>query len=345
MKDKILAAYYGDGGYHKLQFTKADIMKLTHVNWAFAVVKNGKVVGDHLRNIEHLHHFKQFNPKLKTLLSIGGWGAGGFSEAAATEEGRQLFADTAIALMLKHEFDGLDVDWEYPGIPAAGIAASKNDKYNFTKLLKTMREKLDRLEQKLNRSYLLTIAVGAYQRCADNMEVELIAREYLDFINLMTYDLGSGMNLTHHHTNLYGSHSQPQLLSVEKAVDLYVKAGVPLEKLVIGGAFYARKWSEVPDKNDGLYQQTAAGGLKTIDYTELAKDYIGKRGFKRYWDDEAKAPYLYNGKSFISYDDPESLGEKARYVRERGLLGIMFWEYPLDDTRTLLDSLYRNLFG
>ena len=72
-------------------------------------------------------------------------------------------------------------------------------------------------------------------------------------------------------------------------------------------------------------------------------DYIDKNGYTRYWDDEAKAPYLFNGSTFLSYDDPESLKAKCEYVNREGYAGIFYWEHVCDATRTLLDTLYQNL--
>jgi len=337
----VLAAYLADRGMDYV--IKEDIFRLTHINYAFAVIRDGKVVGDHLKNVDKLNRLKEINPKLTTVISIGGWGAGGFSEAASTPEGRSIFADTAIELMKAHNFDGIDIDWEYPCSSAAGIASSPNDKHNFTLMLRELREKLDKLGQTDSKHYLLTIAAGAGQYFIDGTEMH-IAHQYLDYVNLMTYDMrGSFEHITGHHTNLFALACEPDGISCAKAVDMFENAGVPAEKMVLGAAFYGRMWKGVDNIHSGLNQRAETTGRYTLSYTELVQSYVDKNGFKRYWDDDAKAPYLFNGDAFISYDDEESLRHKARYVKERGLAGMMFWEYSLDQTHTLIYTLYKEL--
>jgi chitinase len=102
-------------------------------------------------------------------------------------------------------------------------------------------------------------------------------------------------------------------------------------------------WNQVPDRNHGLHQMAGTTGGYGPDYTTLVKDYINKNGYTRYYDEEACSPYLYNGSSFISYEDEQSIGHKCEYVKEHGLAGVMFWEYSYDDTHSLLDTMYRGL--
>jgi len=337
----IIAAYLGDKGAHTL--IEEDVMKLTHINYAFALVKDGEVTGSHLKNLDILKKMKALNPNLKTVISIGGWGAGGFSEAASTEESRGKFADTAVEFMLNNDFDGIDIDWEYPCSSLAGIASSPDDKFTFTLMLQEIRNRLDSLEKERGKHYLLTVAAGAGEYFIEGTEMEKV-QQYIDYLNLMTYDMrGSFQDITGHHTNLYEQSGEPEGISSEKAVDMFVNAGVPIEKIVLGAAFYSRIWHGVENVGTGLGRKAETTGSHSVSYTELLESYINKNGYTRYWDDKAKAPYLFNGETFISYDDEESMTCKAEFIKERGLAGIMFWEYSLDKSRTLLDSLYRTL--
>jgi chitinase len=118
---------------------------------------------------------------------------------------------------------------------------------------------------------------------------------------------------------------------------------VPKEKIVIGAAFYSRMWKDVPNVNRGLYQMSPGSGGYGPDFTELAAEYIDRNGFVRYWDEEAKAPYLFDGQTFISYDDEMSIRYKCDYVKAQELAGVMFWEYGCDRTHRLLDALYQGL--
>jgi chitinase len=334
----------GYAGDHALPSITAEAARqLTHLNVAFGHVKEDAIVTEHMQNLHVFEQLKAFNPGLSIVLSVGGWSAGGFSEAAATPEGRAQMAHTAVEVVKRHAFDGIDLDWEYPCYAEAGIAASPADKGNFTLLLKAIREALDEQAAVDKRTYLLTIAVGADQYYIDGTEMDLV-QQYVDYVQLMTYDMRGGFQtLTGHHTNLYTPMGDLFRISTDASVRLFERAGVPRNKLVIGAAFYSRMWKDVPDQNHGLYQMTAASGGYGPEYTELAANYINKNGFTRYWDDEAKAPYLYDGSTFISYDDEESIACKCAYVRQEGLLGVMFWEYSCDKTTQLLNAIHREL--
>lgn len=335
----ILAGYAGDPVLPNV--TAEDAKKLTHLNVAFGHVKNDRITIDHLQNLSQLQVLKSYNLQLLILLSVGGWSAGGFSEAASTAEGRRLFAESAVRVLETAPFDGIDLDWEYPCYSEAGIASSPNDKQNFTLLLKELREVLDAKGQADGRHYLLTIAAGADQYYIDGTEMDVI-HSYLDFIQLMTYDMRGGFQtLTGHHTNLYTSTGDLFRISVDASVRLFAAAGVPREKIVIGAAFYSRMWKDVPNTNNGYLQMAPGSGGYGPDYTKLVAEYIDKNGFIRHWDEEAKSPYLYDGHSFITYDDPESLTHKCKYVMDQGIAGVMFWEYSCDHTHTLLDAMYR----
>ena len=248
-------------------------------------------------------------------------------------------AESAVDNLSGHPFDGIDLDWEYPCYAEAGIHADPADKTNFTLLLRELRETLDRKGAADGRHYLLTIAAGADQYYVDGTEMDQ-ASELLDFVQLMTYDMRGGFQtLTGHHTNLYTPTGDLFRISVDASVKLFLKAGVPKEKIVIGGAFYSRMWKDVPDRNRGLYQMAPGSGGYGPEFGRLASEYIGKNGFVRYWDDEARAPYLFDGSTFISYDDETSLRHKCGYVMEKGLAGLMFWEYGCDKTGRLLEAV------
>ena len=320
-----------------------DALKLTHLNIAFGHVINEEIRIDHLKNLDRLEELKNINPNLTILLSVGGWSAGGFSEAASTLEGRKLMAASAVKIIKEHAFDGIDLDWEYPCYGVADIGSSPADKQNFTYLLKEIREALNALEKETDHYYLLTIAAGADQYYIDGTEMSEV-QKYLDYVQLMTYDMRGGFQtLTGHHTNLYTPTGDLFRISVQQSVNLFMQAGVPREKLIIGAAFYSRMWKDVPNKNNGLYQMSPGSGGYGPDYSELREKYINVNGFTRFWDDEAKAPYLFDGQTFITYDDEESIQHKCEYVSREELGGIMFWEYECDKTHSLLDVMHKSL--
>ncbi|WP_059051047.1 glycoside hydrolase family 18 protein [Paenibacillus senegalimassiliensis] len=337
----VVAGYVSDK--HLTDLTQEELARLTHLNIAFGHVRMDRIVTGHMSNLELIPELKRKQPGLTVLLSVGGWSAGGFSEAASTEAGRQAMAESAVQAISNHGFDGIDLDWEYPCYAEAGIAASPQDKRNFTLLLRTIRKALDLQGEREGRRYLLTIAAGADQYYMDGTEMDQV-QEYLDFVQLMTYDMRGGFQiLTGHHTNLYTGTGDLFRISVDASVQLFVQAGVPRHKIVVGAAFYSRLWREVPDVHRGLYQMAGSAGGYGPDYTELMAAYVNLNGYVRYWDDEAKAPYLFNGDTFISYDDEESITHKCAYIKEQGLAGLMFWEYGCDRTGRLLTTIHQQL--
>ncbi|MFO7315002.1 glycoside hydrolase family 18 protein [Rhodothermus marinus] len=143
---------------------------------------------------------------------------------------------------------------------------------------------------------------------------------------------GSWTPHTGHHANLYPSLLDPEGISVEGAVRRYLAAGVPGEKLVVGVPFYGRGWRGVRPEHNGRYQPYEASLTEELSFATLQRDYIGRAGFVRHWDAEARAPYLWHAteRIFISFEDTQSLAEKVAYVRAHRLGGLMFWEYSGD---------------
>lgn len=334
----FIAAYLFDRSGATVSAEDAKI--LDRINYAFGIVKDGRVSGEHWQNIGQLKPLKEANPHLKTILSLGGWGAGGFSDACLTPQGRELFAQTAIELMLEHDFDGVDLDWEYPTIGDADIDARPEDKFTFTKMMWLLRAKMDALSVLTKRRYHLSMAVGCgTDRYAKIMELAELAT-FLDEINLMSYDMRQGRRvITGHHTNLLPPQGDPFPSSAKFAADLFIGCGVPAEKLVLGGAFYGRGWTGVENENNGLHVTSAGKEFRPGNYSKLVEEYIDKNGYTRYWDDNAQAPWLFNGERFISYDDPQSLAAKMRYAVDNNMKGIMYWEYSGDPSGELLRAM------
>jgi len=327
------------GSKHLEAMNEADVRCLDGINIAFGVVRDGKVFWEASKYIEAIRRIKEINPGIKILLSVGGWGAGGFSDAAITEEGRKKFAESAKELVIQANLNGIDLDWEYPTVPAAGIDARPEDKETFTLLLQEIRDALD--EIKTEEHLLLTIAAGSGEYYIKGTEMEKVA-SILDYVQIMTYDMASSyITFTGHHTNLFNYAKTKS--SAKTAIDMFIKAGVPKEKIVMGAAFYSRKWDGVVNTNNGYRQEADTFGDFGPDYGELCEKYIGKDGYVRYWDDDAKAPYLFNGSSYISYDDAESIAHKIDYLKEEGFYGIMYWEHKCDTTQTLVKKMAKRL--
>ena len=318
--------------------TADDVKKLDVINIAFAHCRDSRFYFDGESSLSHLERLRDANPEIKILVSIGGWGSGGFSTMSRSKETRARFAKSCLHAIQKYRLDGVDIDWEYPCLDWAGIDASIDDRVNFTKMLEEVRRTFDEYDPEL----MLTIAVGNDSYFIENTEMDKVSK-VLNYVSLMTYDMrGCGDSITGHHTNLYmpKNRSLPRAhRSVENSVRIFSEAGVPKEKLVIGIAFYSRMWQSVESlANNGLWQKAAPGDYGPS-YHEIKERFLNRNGFTRYYDSECEAPYLFDGNTFISYDDETSIAAKCRYVKKEGLAGVMYWEHSCDNTRTLLAAI------
>jgi chitinase len=322
--------------------------------------RNEEVAGP---KIEALVKQKERNSDLKVMIACGGWGADGFSDMALTEESRIKFINSAAEFIKKYQLDGMDMDWEYPGISGAGTMARPEDTQNFTALMKGLREMLDTFDS----PKVLTFASAGWKRYYDFIDMDEVMK-YADYTNVMTYDQVSGVSIyTGHHTplgdvtsediagtpfhdhldSLYksGKSPDPNPRSAQKIVDFLIKEGVNPKQIVIGSAFYGRVWKGVPPANNGLYQLSGGLQIGWMSYQRIRELYEQDSNFHRFWDEKAEAPYMYNSKDslMVSYDDTVSVALKTKYTMEKGLGGIMFWELGNDtkEEGSLLDAIYK----
>jgi len=330
-----------------------DASKITHINYAFANLADGKVVEGFAKDAENfkvLAGLRKAHPQLKLLISVGGWTwSKGFSDAALTAASRKTFVESAKAFIRRHDLDGFDVDWEYPGLVGDGNVFRPEDKENFTTLMAELRKALDQQGKGMKRRLLLTFAAGASSEFLEHTEMAKVQAS-VDFVNLMTYDfrVAGAEGEAGHHANLFVNPTDPHQASADRAVREFLGAGVAARKLVLGVPFYGRAWTVATADARGLYQpgKAPADRIET-GYARLAADRVGKGGFERFWDEKAQAPYLWSAEKriFISYEDPESLRIKCRYIRDQKLAGAMFWEYYSDPSGVLVSTLADELLN
>lgn len=307
---------------------------LTHINYAFAelymvdgIYQGFKVQGKQER-FESIASLKKNYPQLKISLSFTHGVAnsdnkqdGSFSALAKSEENRKAFAEDCLAFLKKYNLDGIDLDWEYPGLSWSGAACDPScDTDNYVLLVKQLRETL-------GPDY--EISYAGY--CTDKVFVtegwryiDVAAMDkYVDYVNIMAYDLDEA---PHHHSALSDTRAYKDC---NRAVFAYLNAGVPAKKLVLGIPFYGRhSWSESP----------AAITYKSI----LKLDPYKYRRNK--WDEVASCPYVetMSGAFFCGYDNPRSIAIKGDWARSKGLLGLMYWEYDQDDEKGTLRTAVWN---
>ncbi len=321
---KAVLAYYA-GGPERLD--SFDAAQMTHIIYCFGHLDGNRLKiasGKDTMVIQKMVAMKQKNRELKVLLSLGGWGGcEPCSDVFSTAKGRKEFAESVKELNTFFKADGIDLDWEYPTVPGyPGHKYSPADKTSLTGLVKQLRTTL-------GKNQVITFAAGGFQRFLDEAVDWKSIMPYLDYVNLMSYDLVSGFaTKTGHHTPLYSNPQQKE--STDNAVQYLIKNGVDPKKIIIGAAFYARIWENVPNQNNGLYQ---AGKFKSTEaFRAFPEKLSEKTGFVFYWDDVTKAPYAYHpGKQlYATFDDKRSIALKTAYVQKHNLGGIMFWQLGSD---------------
>jgi chitinase len=325
--------------------------KLTRINYAFALIHDGRIVTESTvdaPNLTTLVALRQQNPSLQVLVSVGGWlGSGGFSDASLTPASRARFIDSVIAFLEQYRLDGLDIDWEFPGQAGAGNRFRPEDKRNYTLLLMEMRQRFKREQRKLGHPLLLSVAVGASQDFLDHTEMGRVAQS-VDTVNLMAYDYyePGDEKITGNHAPLYTDPADPEAASADASIRAYEDAGVPARKIVLGVPFYGHVWGKVAPANHGLFQPGSPVPNTFARYRDIVANMLN-HGYTRYWDSFASVPYLYSDdkQQFVSYEDPESLALKCAYVQHHRLGGIMFWEYNGDASGALLDTIHRAFYG
>ncbi|MFB1051495.1 glycosyl hydrolase family 18 protein [Paraliobacillus sp. JSM ZJ581] len=302
-----------------------------------------------LEELPKVEALKNKNPNLKTLLSVGGWTLShNLSDVAADVEARKVFAQSAVDFVRKFNMDGLDIDWEWPGAEGhPGNAIRPEDGENYVKLLQTVRDAFDVAGKEDGQHYLVTIAGAQTWTFDTNNDLKAIG-EIVDYAAIMTYDTnGTWSGLTGHNAPVYLDDLEAELRgwhsgSADSASNMYLWGGIPPEKVVLGVPFYGQVWEGCNANNNGAYnpkrgayQECAAGKSDVLpsDGYNIIKPLVNQEGYKYYWDDVAKVPYLYNEDLgvFVSFDNVESLTEKTRLVKEKGLGGMMIWDLGTDD--------------
>lgn len=321
--NKVIAYYTGNGE----TIQQYPVGKLTHIIYSFLKIQNDTLTfhnEQQRKTLTQLVLLKKNFPNLRIMVSVGGWGGCSFCSALFASPAHRInFAKSTVALFKQYAIDGLDLDWEYPGIEGfPGHTYDTADKEHFTELVKALR-------QEMKKDYLLSFAAGGFEKyLRESIDWDAVIPQ-VDFVNLMTYDLVGGYStVTGHHTPL--NDYRPGQESTQKCVSWLLNKKVPAEKLVIGAAFYARVWEQVANSNNGLYQ---TGKFKQgVSFKNFSTYFSDSSGFHYYWDKKAKAPYQYNPgkKLFATFDDKRSIREKAKFIRRKKLGGIMFWELSDD---------------
>ena len=298
-------------------------------------------------NFGQLMELKKAYPGLKVLPSIGGWTLSDPFYAFGEAANRTRFIDSVEEFLETWKlFDGVDVDWEYPG----GYGANPNlgnpvtDRDVYLKLMKELRAMLDALELETGREYELTSAISAGPDRIARVDYRNAIR-YLDYLFVMSYDFHGAWSNTDlgHHAGLFAGKADPSDdYNAHRGVQALLAQGVPAGKIVLGVAMYGRGWTGVSGwTGKNHLTGTATGPVAkgpwedgVWDYRNIAK-VLGDStsGWTRYRDASALAPYMFKSGTgdLVTYDDAESARAKGAYSRTKGLAGLFSWEIDGDN--------------
>ncbi|GAA1750894.1 glycoside hydrolase family 18 protein [Streptomonospora arabica] len=314
--------------------------------------------------LNQLRKLREQHPDLGASISLGGWNTSThFSTAARTERSREEFVSSCLDLWLRGDlpvrdgepqggrgaaagvFDGVDLDWEWPGGDGhADNVEHPEDRRNFTLLVREFRRQLDALERETGREYTLSASLpGDTGRMEAGYEAE--AFEPLDLATVQGYDLtGPWSDVTGHHAQLYAGEAAAPAESVHSAVQGYLGHGLPAEKLVVGFPGFGRGWRGVP-RSPSFGRGETAEAPASGEYGEDAASYaeLQRRDGRRFLDPVNAAYWLVDGGEWWSYDTPATVAAKGAYVRERGLGGLMLWNLDMDPEGELVRAMDTSL--
>ncbi|XP_017092476.2 probable chitinase 2 [Drosophila bipectinata] len=328
----IINCYWGTWAYYRTGDGKFDASNInprlcTHLSYSFfGINDSGEIVSldtwlDYdLGFISKAVGLKRQNPSLKVLAVVGGWNQGSikYSSMAGDKHKRQNFVKSAVNLLSKNGFDGLDLDWEYP----SQRGGNSHDRANFVTLLRELKKAFD------PRGYQLTIAVGAGEKIASvSYDIANIV-PYVKFINLMTYDFATASD------GKTGFNSP--LMAIENSIIFWLNHGAPANKLVLGVGTYGRTF-QLSDASQNKPGARCLGGGSAGTYTResgfLGYNEICLNKWKTIFDNKNDSPYAFSGDQWVSFDNEFSVELKMYSAFSHGLAGVMIWSLETDDFR------------
>ncbi|XP_076284259.1 chitinase-3-like protein 1 [Lasioglossum baleicum] len=280
---------------------------------------------------------------VKALIAIGGWNEGStkFSQVVSNPQTRSRLVQDVVSFLQRYNFDGFDVDWEYPN----QRGGQPSDKENFVALLRELRQAFD------SRGYILSVAVGAAEKSASQSYIINQVGQYAHLINLMTYDMnGSWNKVTGINAPLYASDSEQgeqAKLNVDASVRYWLSNGAPADKLIVGIPSYGRTFTLANPSNNGVGAPATGPGnagpytreAGMLGYNEICES-VSQGGWTIRREDQQRVPYAVKGNQWVGYDDVDSVREKCDYITSRNLGGAMMWSIETDDFRGICGLKY-----
>ncbi|XP_063447727.1 putative chitinase 1 [Mytilus trossulus] len=344
------SSIYRDGVEFSLKPSDIDPFLCTHLIYASAALNDdGSAVKlpdgyDDFQQYRDLTNLMNINEDLTVMLSIGGWelGSQSWSKLVSSRTNMELFALEVIRYLRMHNFDGLDVDWEYP----ATRGSPPGDKHNFAELLEVLQHYFEKEEEPDNKETLfLSVCLDPTQQMIDrSYDLKRISR-VVNFINLKLYDLYGHWDdpmRIYPHSALTGESNEK---NVNSLLNNWISQGVPKHKIVLGIPFFGRSF-RLQNSNLSAPGSLAIGpgsdngdGYPVKNLCHLIKH--GGLSERMY----ARVPFVVHEDEWISYDNPASVQEKAELVMSNRLGGAFVWTLDMDDFNGACGTKYPMMFA
>ncbi|XP_017492169.1 PREDICTED: chitinase-3-like protein 1, partial [Rhagoletis zephyria] len=353
-------AYYRPGVDGKFEAENINPHLCTHINYGFAKLdasnrialydvdldsgdedwSSGLTWGHGM--IRRMNELRNYNPNLATLISIGGWNEGSnkYSAMVSNPASRATFVESCVQFLKKYELDGLDFDWEYPGMKAAGeadrVPGRDEDKEDYVKLLRELRSAFEPY------GFLLTAAVSAGKPTIDRAYNVPEVSSLLNLIFVMTYDFWGGWSPNvWHNAPLYPLENATGIdkeFTTQFAIDYWIEKGADPAKLIQGFPLYGRTFTLKDSKDNGLGAPAIGKGgnpgpitriIGMLGYNEICS--MVQNGWQEHYNETQEVAYATNGNQFVGYDNVRSIKKKLDFLLSRKLGGAMIWSIDTDD--------------
>ncbi|GLV38362.1 Chitinase 11 [Carabus blaptoides fortunei] len=342
LPDFKLVCYYSipnqENGDNSLHSNQIDPNLCTHINVGFVSVKNNTIELSQNANqtLQNISSLKRLNKNLKVLISVGGGGdESEFPEMVLNHANRKMFIRSAVSILKEFKLDGIDLDWEFPNENQKG---DHKQRMHFSQLLNEIRQEIKRHAEK--HRFLLTVAVAAPRTIVDNSYDVSYMNEYVDFVNVMSYDYHFYTKLTPYtglNAPLYARANEKGFLktmNINSTAFYWHESGMDKAKIIVGLPTYGHSFQLVNPSNNGLTAPASGygkiGTFGFVDYSDICW-FLTYYQIKAMFDLESKSPYACKGTEWISFEDMQSVSYKTEFIKDNNFGGAMILSLNTDD--------------